>query len=225
MIKSMKNNANRVRVKICGITSVKDAMYACDAGVDAIGLVFYPKSPRHVGIDQATEICNALPPFVSAVGLFLDASTDFVNSVVASAPLDLLQFHGSETPGFCRSFARPYIKAVGMKEMQGDDSLAKFASYAGQFTDSKGFLVDSHGAGKAGGTGETFDWSHAPVKYDKPIILAGGLNPANVAAAIEQTAVYGVDLSSGVEKAPGIKDKQKIMQLMEEVKRVQCNKE
>ncbi len=218
----IKNKENRVRVKICGITSVKDAMYACDAGVDAIGLVFYPKSPRNVNIDQATEICNALPPFVSAVGLFLDASLDFVHSVLASAPLDLLQFHGSETPDYCSAFQRPYIKAVGMKEIQGDDSLTKFANYANQFTDSKGFLVDSHGTGKAGGTGKTFDWGHTPLDYDKPIILAGGLNPENIAAAIEQAPVYGVDLSSGVEKEPGIKDKHKIMQLMKEVKRVHC---
>jgi len=209
------------RVKICGITSVEDALNACDAGVDAIGLVFYDKSPRNVSIKQAEEICAALPPFVSSVGLFLDPSSDFVKSVLASAPLDLLQFHGLETPQFCNSFDRPYIKAVGMKNMQGDDSLARFKAYADQFTACKGFLVDSHGAGKAGGTGEVFDWSYVPLDYHKPVILAGGLNPDNVAEAIQQLSIYAIDVSSGVESQPGVKDKHKMMQLMEEVKRVQ----
>ncbi len=197
-------------------------MSACDAGADAIGLVFYDKSPRHVSIEQAAEICAALPPFVSSVGLFLDPSADFVESVLASVPLDLLQFHGLETAQFCSSFNRPYIKAVGMKNMQGGDSFAKFSAYADPFNDCKAFLVDSHGSGKAGGTGEVFDWGYVPLDYHKPIILAGGLNPDNVASALEQVPVYAIDLSSGVESQPGIKDKQKIMQLMKEVKRVQC---
>ena len=214
----------KTRVKICGITSIKDALNTCEAGADAIGLVFYEKSPRHVSSQQAAEICAALPPFVSSVGLFLDPSADFVESVLASVPLDLLQFHGSESPQFCSTFYRPYIKAVGMKQMQGEDSFKQFKAYADQFNDAKGFLVDSHSAGKAGGTGETFNWHHVPVAYHKPIILAGGLNPYNVAEALEQVSVYAIDLSSGVESQPGIKDKDKIMQLMKEVKRVQCKK-
>ncbi len=212
----------KIRVKICGITSVEDALNACDAGADAIGVVFYDKSPRHVNTQQAAEICAALPPFVSSVGLFLDPSADFVKSVLASVPLDLLQFHGSEDPQFCNAFDRPYIKAVGMKNMQGDDSFTQFKTYADQFSHCKGFLVDSHDAGKAGGTGEVFDWRHVPLDYHKPIILAGGLNPENVASALTQVSVYAIDLSSGVESQPGIKDKHKIMQLMKEVKRVQC---
>ena len=218
------NQSLKIRVKICGITNIKDAQNVCDAGADAIGLVFYEKSPRNVSIAQAKEICASLPPFVSSVGLFLDASPEFVNSVLATVPLDLLQFHGSESPEYCDSFSRPYIKAVGMKDMSSNNDFADFREYADQFTQAKGFLVDSHGAGKAGGTGETFDWDDVPQHYSKPIILAGGLNPYNVASAIEQVSVYAIDLSSGVESAPGIKDKQKITQLMNEVKRVQYHK-
>lgn len=213
----------RTRVKICGITSIEDALNVCDAGADAIGLVFYDKSPRNISIEKAAEICKSLPPFVTSVGLFLDASKQFVDSVLASVPLDLLQFHGSETPEFCASFKRPYIKAVGMKDIQDENSFAAVIDdHARLFTHAKGFLVDSHAAGKAGGTGETFDWRLIPVSINRPIILAGGLNPENIADALRLVSVYGIDLSSGVESQPGIKDKQKIMKLMNEVKRVQC---
>ena len=200
---------------------MEDAQTVCDAGADAIGLVFYEKSPRNVSIAQAQEICNNLPPFISCVGLFLDASPEFVNSVLASVPLDLLQFHGSETAEYCASFNRPYIKAVGMKNRQKDD----FAHYANQFKTARGFLIDSHGAGKSGGTGKTFDWKNIPQAYDKPVILAGGLNPDNIADAIHKTSVYALDLSSGVERAPGVKDKQKIIKLMNEVRRAQYDKQ
>jgi len=218
-----------IRTKICGITNIEDALNVCDADADALGLVFYAKSPRYVTSKQASEICNAIPPFVTTVGLFLDASTDFVNEVLENVPLDLLQFHGSESPTYCASFNRPYIKAVGMKEfLQEGNTEAAFKKYVNQYPDAKAFLVDSHGAGKAGGTGETFNWKKIPQGTNKPIILAGGLNPTNISEAI-QTAdlIYGVDLSSGVESAPGIKDKQKIEQLMRnikmsEVRRVQC---
>ena len=209
-----------IRVKICGITSVEDAQNVCDSGADAIGLVFYEKSPRNVSILQAAEICNSLPPFVNSVGLFLNASTEFVNAVLASVSVDLLQFHGSESPDYCASFNHPYIKAIGMKDV---DSFEQFDSIAKSYPDAKGFLVDSHATGKAGGTGETFEWANAPINYNKPIILAGGLTPDNIADAIHQAPVYGYDLSSGVESKPGIKDKEKIVQLMSEVKRVQCN--
>lgn len=209
----------RTRIKICGITSVEDAQAVCDSGADAIGLNFYGKSPRNISIEVANEISAQLPPFVTNVGLFLDASKEFVDSVLATVALDLLQFHGSESPEFCSSFSRPYIKAVGMKEMLNQQD---FSNYADQFPDAKGFLVDSHAAGKAGGTGNTFNWDTVPQGYSKPIILAGGLNPDNIGAAIQQVSVYGFDLSSGVESHPGVKNKQKIMQLMKEVKRVQC---
>ncbi len=218
-----------IRTKICGITSIEDALNVCDAGADALGLVFYSKSSRNVSSQQAAEICNAIPPFVTTVGLFLDAPKDFVNEVLKTVPLDLLQFHGLESPEYCASFNRPYIKAVGMKEfLQADDIEASFKKYADKYSQAQGFLVDSHSAGKAGGTGKTFNWNKVPQGIDKPIILAGGLNPENISEAI-QTAdtIYGVDLSSGVESSPGIKDKQKIKALMKnirmsEVRRVQC---
>lgn len=211
----------KTRVKICGITSIEDAQTVCDSGVDALGLVFYEKSPRNVSIKTAKSICANTPPFVTTVGLFLDASKQFVDSVLASVPLDLLQFHGSESPEYCASFNRPYIKVVGMKSINSDD---EFKAYADQFNDAKGFLVDSHATGKAGGTGQTFDWSDVPQSYDKPIILAGGLNPDNIADAISQVSVYGVDLSSGVESQAGVKDKQKVTQLMNEIHRIECSR-
>lgn len=215
------NLTPHIRVKICGITSIEDAKHICNAGANAIGLVFYDKSPRHVSITQAKKIYDSLPPFVTSVGLFLDAPSEFVHSVLATVPLDLLQFHGSETAQYCESFNRPYIKAVGMKDMKNTQD---FTNYIGQFTEAKGFLIDSHAKGKAGGTGETFDWSNIPQNIDKPIILAGGLNPDNISDAIQQTSVYAFDLSSGVESHPGIKDKQKIMQLFKNIQKTEVTR-
>ncbi|PID46425.1 MAG: phosphoribosylanthranilate isomerase [Proteobacteria bacterium] len=200
------------RVKICGITSTTDALNACAAGVDALGFVFYPNSSRYVTPEQAADICAALPPFVTTVGLFMDADSAQVENTLSVVSLDLLQFHGQETPEFCRSFHRPYIKAVGM------DGLQNFTEYADQFPDTLAILVDSHALGKAGGTGERFDWRSLPKHYAKPIILAGGLTPENVAEACRETDVYALDLSSGVEASPGIKSKAKIDALMREVK-------
>lgn len=208
----------RVRVKICGITSVKDALSACEAGVDAIGLVFYEKSPRNIQINTAKSICAALPPFVSTVGLFLNADQETVQTVLEKVPLDLLQFHGTESPEFCSRFSRPYIKAVGMQ----NTTTEQLTAYTERYLQARGFLVDSHPGGQAGGTGKTFDWNRLPRDFHKPIILAGGLNPDNVAQALAAVDVYGLDLSSGVESQPGVKDSRKIRQLMEEVKRVQC---
>lgn len=204
----------RNRVKICGITSVADAQMVAAAGVDAIGLVFYPKSKRNLSIEQAAAICQHTPPFVTTVGLFLDADASFVREVLAAVPLDVLQFHGSETPDYCRQFPRPYLKAVGMK---GLAEYGGFAAYADRYPDAQGFLVDSHAPGAAGGTGETFDWMQVPQDYPKPIILAGGLTPENVAEAICTSRVYAVDVSSGVESAPGIKDAGKVQAFMEGV--------
>lgn len=203
------------RVKICGITSVADALNAANAGADALGFVFYAKSPRYVTPEKAAEICQALPPFVTSVGLFMNADAKQVRATLDAVSLDLLQFHGSETPEFCRSFGRPYIKALGIQ------GLVDFAEQADQYPDALGILVDSHALGKAGGTGQTFDWKLLPKNYSKPIILAGGLNPENIAEAVRETSVYAVDLSSGVESSPGIKSKAKIDALMREVKHVE----
>lgn len=207
----------RCRVKICGITSVADAQAVCDAGADAVGLVFYAKSPRNVDIEQATAICRALPPFVSSVGLFLNADAAFVREVLAAVPLDVLQFHGSESPEYCRQFDRPYLKALGMK---GVAESGGFAAYADRYPDAQGVLVDSHAPGAAGGTGEVFDWTQVPQDYPKPIVLAGGLKPENVAEAIRTTQVYAVDVSSGVEAHPGQKSREKIHTFMQEVRGV-----
>lgn len=197
----------RCRVKVCGITSVADALMVSAAGADALGLVFYPKSRRNIELQQAAAICQALPPFVSTVGLFLDAEASFVEQVLAAVPLTLLQFHGSESPDYCAQFQRSYLKAVGMKGLAASGG---FAAYAHEYPDAQGFLVDSHAPGAAGGTGETFDWTQVPQDYPKPIILAGGLTPENVAGAIRVSRVYAVDVSSGVESSPGIKDPVKV---------------
>ena len=214
----LRTNCMAVKVKICGITSVNDALAVSSSGADAIGLVFYPKSSRYLSIQEAVEIYTALPPFITLVGLFLDANQQEVNAVLEQVSLDLLQFHGSESPQYCASFSRPYIKAVGMVGL--DD----FTGYADQYPDAKAFLVDGHALGMAGGTGNTFNWDEIPTDYAKPIILAGGLNPDNIAMAIESTSVYAVDLSSGVEIQPGIKSEAKITALMQEVKRVEQSK-
>lgn len=184
----------------------------CAAGADSIGLVFYAKSSRNVTIQQAKQICAVTPPFVSITALFLNEDDSVVSNVLSEVPIDLLQFHGTESPEYCQSFNRPYIKAVGM------DGLDDFAQYARPYTESKGFLVDSHKLGEAGGSGTRFDWNQIP-DYPHPIILAGGLNPKNVAAALMHDGLYGVDVSSGVESAPGVKDAHKVEQFINEVKR------
>jgi len=206
----------RTRVKICGITRPEDASEAARLGVDAIGLVFYEKSPRHVSIEQAQRICQALTGFVTVVALFMNPPSEQVSQVLDQVPVDLLQFHGVENAEFCRSFERPYIKALGISGSK--DLLSQIEPY----TDARGILLDSHATGAAGGTGETFDWSLIPDQLRGSIILAGGLNPANVAEAISRVHPYAVDLSSGVESAPGIKDSALMTQLINEVKRVDC---
>lgn len=202
------------RVKICGITRIEDALCAAKQGADAIGLVFYAPSPRAVGIQQAANIVAALPPFVSTVGLFVDAEVSFVNEVLASVSLDLLQFHGDETPDYCSQFARPYMKAIRMRE---DVSLeAAVLAYEG----AKALLLDSYQPGLPGGTGRTFDWGRIPEKMQKPIVLAGGLDASNVTQAVQQTSPYAVDVSGGVEASKGIKDAAKIAAFINEVRRV-----
>ena len=201
----------RTRVKICGITRIEDALVAAQAGADAIGLVFAQASPRCVSVAEAAAICRALPPFVSVVGLFVDADAAQVTQALGRVPLDLLQFHGSETPQFCRQFNRPYIKAIAMRE--GIDVHAEDRAFA----DAAGLLLDAHVAGLSGGSGKTFDWSRVPRGLARPIVLAGGLTPGNVADAIRQVRPYAVDVSSGVEQARGVKDAGKIAAFIEAV--------
>ncbi|MGB4075703.1 phosphoribosylanthranilate isomerase [Pseudomonas sp.] len=201
-----------VRSKICGITRIEDALLAVDAGADAIGLVFYAKSPRAVTAQQARAIIAQLPPFVTTVGLFVDASRCELNEILELVPLDLLQFHGDESPADCDGFQRPYIKALRVKP--GDDIAAQVERYQ----NASGVLLDTYVPGIPGGTGETFDWSLVPQGLAKPIILAGGLHAGNVAAAIAQVRPYAVDVSGGVEAQKGIKDAEKIRAFMQAVK-------
>ncbi|KFE55730.1 phosphoribosylanthranilate isomerase [Pseudomonas syringae] len=200
-----------VRSKICGITRIEDALAAVEAGADAIGFVFYPKSPRAVTVQQARAIIAALPPFISTVGLFVNASRCELNEMLDAVPLDLLQFHGDETPEQCEGYHRPFIKALRVQA--GDDIAASCRLYS----KASGILLDTFVSGVPGGTGETFDWALIPDGLEKPIILAGGLTSANVAQAIAQVRPYAVDVSGGVEKSKGIKDHDKIRAFMSAV--------
>ena len=203
-----RTEIRRTRAKICGITRIEDALAAVSAGADAIGLVFYAPSPRYVEIEQAAAICAALPPFVTTVGLFVNADEKVVRGVLDKVPLDLLQFHGDETVEDCRRFARPWIKAVRMAE--DVDLTAVAAEYRG----ARALLLDSYQKGVPGGTGHAFDWARIPADLEMPVILAGGLDPDNVADAIRKVHPYAVDVSSGVEKGKGIKDADKIIAFM-----------
>lgn len=202
----------RTRVKICGITSVEDALMVVAQGCDAIGLVFYAPSPRYVLPEQAAMIVAALPPFITAVGLFVDATQNEIQSVLATVDLDCLQFHGNETPEQCRVYGLQYMKAI---RVQPDTNLLQ---YEIDFYDAKALLLDAYVEGLVGGTGQAFDWNLIPKTLVKPIVLAGGLTADNVALAIKQTSPYAVDVSGGVEKAKGIKDAAKVAAFMKEIK-------
>jgi phosphoribosylanthranilate isomerase len=203
----------RTRVKICGITNLDDALSAVDAGCDALGFVFYAKSPRMVTPEQAADIISKLPAFVTSVALFVNESAEVVNQVIATTGIDLLQFHGYESAEFCSRFSRPYIKALRMKPEL--DLTAQFETYAS----SQGILLDAYTPGIPGGTGEMFDWSRIPDELATKIILAGGLSAVNVAEAIAQVSPYAVDVSGGVEASKGIKDSSKMTDFMNEVYR------
>lgn len=207
----------RTRVKICGITRVEDALAAARSGADAIGLVFYADSPRAVSVEQARAVVRALPPFITTVGLFVDAAPREIGAVLAALPLDLLQFHGNESPEACRGHGRPYVKALRMGE--GADA----AALARPYDDAAGILVDSYVEGVPGGTGRAFDWSRLPEGLSCPLILAGGLTPDNVAAAVTQVRPWAVDVSGGVEATPGVKDAAKIEAFIRGVNSVQVD--
>jgi phosphoribosylanthranilate isomerase len=202
----------RTRVKICGITRPEDALGAARAGADAIGLVFYRKSPRHVEVDQARRIAMALPPFVTPVGLFVDAEPTEIEQVLARVRLGILQFHGDESAEFCAQFGVPWIKAIRMRP--GRDLQAN----ARDFASGCGLLLDAYRPGVPGGTGETFDWDQIPADLSGQIILAGGLTPENVTEAIRRVRPYAVDVSGGVEVRKGIKDSAKISAFMRGVR-------
>lgn len=201
-----------VRSKICGITRIEDALLAAEAGADAIGLVFYDKSPRVVDVRQARAILAALPPFVTSVGLFVNASRCFIGEVLDAVPLDLLQFHGDETPEQCEGHGRPWFKALRVRP--GDDLRAETARFSG----ARAILLDAYVPGVPGGTGERFDWNLIPADLSRPLILAGGLTPDNVAEAISSVRPYGVDVSGGVEASRGIKDAAKVAAFIQRVR-------
>lgn len=187
-------------MKICGITNLDDALAAAEAGADALGFVFYPPSPRHIEIVSAKSIMAHLPPFVTTVGLFVDADVTFMQQVLAELPLDLLQFHGDETEAECSRWARPYIKAVRMQE---DTDLVEVCQ---TYHSCRGILLDAFVEGIPGGTGQTFDWNTIQQNLSRPIVLAGGLKPSNVTVAVQSVKPWAVDVSGGVEASKGIKD-------------------
>ena len=201
----------RTRVKICGFTSAEQAAYAAHAGVDAIGLVFYPPSPRHVSISHAQEIVAALPAFTTVVALFVDATEEQIREVIEQVPIDLLQFHGDESAEVCRLYAKPYIKAIRMR------SETDIKALTAEFHDAAGLLLDAYHAQAKGGTGEKFDWDLIPSECALPIILAGGLEAHNAGEAISRVKPYALDVSSGVESSKGIKDNNKIAAFLTEV--------
>lgn len=194
----------RTRVKICGVTRVEDALLASQLGADAIGIVMTPTSPRGVSIEQARTIREALPALVDAVVLTHDLPADRVCAIIDAVRPDFVQFHGGEDAAFCESFGVRYTRAIGMA---GDVDVRAIAV---QHARAAGFVLDGHPPGQQGGRGQTFDWSRVPRDLDRPILLAGGLNPSNVGEAIRAVRPWAVDLASGVESAPGVKDAGKL---------------
>jgi phosphoribosylanthranilate isomerase len=202
----------RVKIKICGTTNLKDALFAVDSGADAIGFIFYKKSPRYILQKDAKDIVAKLPPFVETVGVFVNETSDKVNRIAEQCKLTAIQLHGDESPAFCRRIKRRVIKAYRVKDTNSFKGMADY--------DVSGFLLDSYNDESKGGTGKTFDWNLAlRAKKQGPIILAGGLNPYNVYTAIHRVKPYGVDVCSGVEKSPGIKDSVKIDEFIKSVRK------
>ena len=205
---------SRTRIKICGITRIEDALCAARAGADAIGLIFYEPSPRAVTIEQAISIANALPPFVSTVALFVNAAPREVDAVISRLAPSMLQFHGDEDPAYCTQFGLPFMKAIRVGGgMTADDLL----EYASEFVAARASLLDTLSQGVYGGSGESFDWQIIPAVMRHRIVLSGGLQPDNVAAAVRMIRPVAVDVSSGVEIQKGVKDHAKIEKFIEEV--------
>ena len=207
----MKDRNTQVKVKICGMTNLKDVKVAVDGGVDAVGFIFYKKSPRSVTMQEVREIILELPPFVDSVGVFVNETAEQINKIADHCKLDRVQLHGDESPAFCKKIRRRVIKAIRIKDIQ---SLKKLSDYP-----VSSFLLDTFSKDQYGGTGKVFDWNLAyPAKKYGPIILAGGLTPINVHQAIQRIQPYGVDVCSGVESQPGIKDHKKMKAFLKNVK-------
>ena len=207
----MKDRDTQVKVKICGMTNLKDVKIAVDGGVDAVGFIFYKKSPRSVTMQAVREIVLELPPFVDSVGVFVNETAEQINKIADHCKLDRVQLHGDESPAFCKKIRRRVIKAIRVKDIQ---SLKKLSDYP-----VSSFLLDTFSEDQYGGTGKVFDWNLAyPAKKYGPIILAGGLTPINVRQAIQRIQPYGVDVCSGVESQPGIKDHKKMQAFLKNIK-------
>lgn len=217
----MSRTLFRTRIKFCGMTRAGDVRLASELGADAVGFIFAGDSPRRIRAADARAMRNALAPLVDAVAVFRDNPGDEVREVVKQVRPSLLQFHGNEDDAFCRGFGVPYVKAIGMGNALIGDATALQVRYPG----AAAFLFDSHDEGSGGGSGRTFDWSRIPAGLIKPVILAGGLTADNVFDAIRRTLPWGVDVSSGVEAAPGIKDGNRMRELVEEVRRADCHVE
>lgn len=201
----------QIKVKICGMTQLKDALFAVEQGIDAVGFIFYKKSPRVVTMKTVREIITKLPPLVDTVGVFVNESAERVNQIANYCGLDLVQLHGEESPAFCRKIHRRVIKAFRVKDLQSIKQLEKFPV--------SGFLLDTFSDDLHGGTGKTFDWNLAlSAKKMGPVILAGGLTPRNILKAVRQVRPYGVDVCSGVEKSPGIKDLEKVRAFLKNIR-------
>ncbi len=213
----MAHPPSRTRIKYCGITQLSDAFEAVRLGVDALGFVFYPPSPRNIEIEQAADIIRQLPAFVSCVGLFVDSSEEFIQQVLQSTAIDTLQFHGNESVEQCQRYGKPYLKAIRMKP---DVDLAAVAT---EYASAAALLLDSYEKGIPGGTGTSFDWARIPASLTKPVILAGGLSVDNVAEAIQTVKPYAVDVSGGIElvlekgQSKGMKDAAKMAAFINEV--------
>ena len=207
----MVASEKQVKVKVCGMTSLKDALVAVEGGADAVGFIFYKKSPRSVTMKTVREIVLELPPFVDTVGVFVDETAEQINKIADYCNLDIIQLHGDESPTFCKKIRRKVIKAFRIKDMQSVKKLSSFQV--------SGFLLDTFSENLHGGTGKVFDWNLAlPAKKFGPVIMAGGLTPNNVQQAVRQIRPYGVDVCSGVESEPGIKDHKKVRAFLKNAK-------
>lgn len=207
----------RTRIKFCGLTRPGDVRLAVELGVDALGFVFAAASPRRVALDQAEGLRQVVPPLVDTVALFMDNPGSEIDAAIRLLRPSLLQFHGSEDDAFCRSFGLPFIKTVPMGEGAAPAALARK-----RYPSASAFLLDGHGPGQPGGRGERFDWTTIPA-LGRPVFLAGGLSPANVGQAIREAHPFAVDVSSGIESAPGTKDGEKMQQFVDEVRRADRN--
>ena len=219
----MNRTLFRTRIKFCGMTRPGDVRLASELGVDAVGFVFAEGSPRRLQPEEARAMRNAMEPLVDAVALFKDNGAELVREVIKQVRPTLLQFHGSEDDAFCRSFGLPYVKGIPMRGLDPAERATQATQLHLKYPGAAGFLFDGHAQGEQGGTGRTFDWTQIPTGLGKPFVLAGGLTAENVFDAVLTTLPWGVDVASGIESAPGIKDGDKMRRFVEEVRRADCH--